>query len=119
MQGRLMVLSPSLIARRSQVSVLQPTRRTPLEIEAESYSETYRFKLPVGFAVDELPENLTLESAFGTYSMKCETTESEVVVTRKLKLIPAVIPAESYGSVRRFFGQIGGAEQSPIVLVRK
>jgi hypothetical protein len=119
MQGRLMMISPSLIPRRAQVSVAQPNRRTPIEIDAEAYTEIFRFKIPAGFEVDEIPEPVSLESAYGTYSMKCEAKDREVVVTRKLKLIPAVIPAESYGSVRRFFGQIGGAEQTPIVLVKK
>ncbi len=119
MQGRLMMINPSLIERRSQVSVLQPTRRTPLEIEAESYTETLKFKLPAGFAMDELPENLTLESAYGTYLMKCEATPTEVIITRRLKLLPAVIPPEDYAGVRKFFGQIGAAEQTPIVLVKK
>lgn len=119
MQGRLMMLNPSLVPRRSQVSVLQPTRKTPIEINAEAYTETFKFKLPAGFAVDELPEEVTLESAYGVYAMKCVATDTEVVVTRKLTLRPAVIPAENYAGVRRFFGQIGGAEQTPIVLVKK
>lgn len=119
MQGRLMMINPSLIPRRAQVSVSRPTRRTPIEIDAEAYTEIFRFKLPTGFVVDEMPEPLVLESAYGNYLMKCESTDTEVVITRKLKLIPAVIPAEDYAKVRKFFGQIGGAEQTPIVLVKK
>jgi hypothetical protein len=38
---------------------------------------------------------------------------------RRLELKSARAPAAEYKAARDFFGKIGGAEQSPVVLVKK
>jgi hypothetical protein len=76
-------------------------------------------KLPLGFEVDELPDPLKLDTAFGSYKTSYEVKNRELIFTRTLELHAATIPAEQYQTVRGFFEKIRTAEQAPVVLARK
>ena len=76
-------------------------------------------KLPVGFDVDEMPDAVKLDTAFGSYATHYEVKDGQLIFTRKLVQHAATIPVEQYNSVRTFFEKIRAAEQSPVVLARK
>ena len=120
MQDRLMVFKPAIIGRLERLSFTEGKRMSPYIDRFEpAYSESVRIKLPAGFDVDEVPERVQLDSAFGKYTAKCEVSGGYLVFTRALQLSRAVVPAAEYESVRNFFGRIREAEQSPVVLVKK
>jgi transglutaminase-like putative cysteine protease len=118
MQRRLFVFNPSLSPVRYP-AVAEPTRKLPLLVDAQSVRETVRWTLPDGFAVDELPDPVRLESPYGTYSAKCTVNGTELVYVRRLVVRGGMIPVEEYGAIRKFFGRVGAAEQTPVVLVRR
>ena len=88
-------------------------------IDANTYSESVKIKIPAGFAVDEVPDPAKLETSFGNYSATYEVKDDYLIFNRALKLNRSMIPAEKYDSVRKFFGQMHSAEQSPVVLIKK
>ena len=75
--------------------------------------------LPAGFAVDELPDPVKLDTSFGSYATSYEVKGEQLFFTRRLVQHAATIPVEQYNSVRTFFEKIRAAEQSPVVLARK
>jgi Domain of Unknown Function with PDB structure (DUF3857)/Transglutaminase-like superfamily len=119
MQNRLLVFKPALVSRRESLFLTASARRHPVILESNSYAETVHIKLPAGFDVDELPDPLKLETAFGTYSTSYEVKDGQLLFTRSLTLRAATIPADQYTAVRNFFERIRAAEQSPVVLARK
>jgi hypothetical protein len=119
MQGRLMVFKPAVVSRLDRLSFTDGKRFHPYVIEASTYSENVRVKLPAGFAVDEIPEATDLETAFGKYSTSYSVTGEYLTFKRSMKLNRSTIPADRYETVRSFFGRVRAAEQSPVVLVRK
>ncbi|MGI9035407.1 MAG: DUF3857 domain-containing protein [Pyrinomonadaceae bacterium] len=119
MQGHLLVFKPAIIGRLERLSFSEGRRMQPFLIDANTYSESVKIKIPAGFAVDEMPEAAKLETAFGKYSATYEVKDDYLIFNRSLKLNRATIPAEKYDTVRNFFGQIHAAEQSPVVLVKK
>lgn len=119
MQGRLLVFKPAVVSRRDYLALTAPQRKYPVVLQSSSYSETARFKLPAGFDVDELPEAVKLEAAFGTYATSYEVKEGELIFKRTFLQRAMTIPATSYESVRSFFERIRAAEQAPVVLARK
>lgn len=119
MQGRLLVFKPAVVSRRDALALTAPQRKLPVVLRSNSYSETARFKLPAGFDVDELPEPVKLEAAFGTYATSYEVKEGELIFKRTFLQRAMTIPAASYESVRSFFERIRAAEQAPVVLARK
>ena len=119
MQERLMVFKPAIIGRLDRLSFTEGKRFNPYMIDATSYTENVKIKIPPGFAVDEMPEATKLETPFGKYDASYEVKEDQIVFSRSLKLNRYTVPAENYSSIRDFFGRMQAAEQSPVVLIRK
>ena len=119
MQNRLLVFKPVIVGRRNGVSLTEPKRTNPVEIESGSMKETVTFSLPTGFIVDEVPDAVNLETSFGRYSTGYKAENGKLVFSRTLTLNRAVISPEKYASVKDFFAKMLDAEQSPVVLIKK
>jgi hypothetical protein len=119
MRGRLLVFKPAVVSRRESLPLTDATRKHPVMLDAQAYTETVRVKLPAGFEVDEMPEATRLDAPFGNYSATYEVKDGQLIFTRSLVLRSATIPAEQYAQVRNFFGRMLAAEQTPVVLIKK
>lgn len=119
MQDRLMVFKPAIIGRLERLSFNEGKRTHPYLMDAMSYAESVKIKLPAGFVVDEIPEATQVETSFGKYSATYAVSGENLIFTRSLKLSRSAIPADKYDSIRSFFGQVHSAEKSPVVLMRK
>jgi len=118
MQNRLLVFKPVVVARREALSLTAPTRKHPVVLHANAYSETVRVQLPAGFVVDELPDAVKLQTPFGSYATSYEVKNNELVFKRQLSQQATTIAAADYESVRKFFESIRAAENAPVVLAR-
>ena len=119
MQDRLLVFKPVVVARREALSLTAPTRKHPVVLRANAYSETVRVQLPTGFVVDELPDAVKLQTPFGSYVTSYEVKNNELVFKRRLSQQATTIAAADYEMVRKFFESIRTAENAPVVLARK
>ncbi len=119
MQNRLLVFKPAIVSRRDALVLTQPARKYPIVIDSNAFTETVRVKLPEGFDVDELPDPLKLDTAFGNYTASYDVKDGQLLFTRKLTMRAMTIPASDYATVRNFFERIRAVEQSPVVLAKK
>jgi transglutaminase-like putative cysteine protease len=119
MQDRLLVFKPAVVSRRESLSLTAAQRKHPVVLRANAYSETVKVQLPAGFAVDEVPDAVKLETAFGSYTTSYEVVNGELVFKRQLSQKATTIPAAQYDAVRKFFESIRAAENAPVVLARK
>lgn len=119
MRDKLMVFKPAIVGRLDRFSFSSDKRLNPFLIDSTAYTENVKIKLPEGFIVDEMPEPTSMETPFGTYSVKYRVEGDTLHFDRSLKLTRAEIPADKYQSVMDFFGRLHAAEQSPVVLIRK
>lgn len=119
MQQRLLVFKPAIVSRRESLFLTEASRKYPVILKPQAYTETVRVKLPTGFEVDELPDPLKLDSSFGTYAATYDVRDGHLVFTRTMVLRAATVPVEQYAAVRGFFARIRTAEQSPVVLAKK
>ncbi|MDT5156706.1 MAG: hypothetical protein QOH51_1063 [Acidobacteriota bacterium] len=119
MQNRLLVFKPAVVTRGDSVRLVETTRKHPVVLESEAFSETVRFKLPEGFDVDEMPDAVKIDSDFGNYTATYVVKDGHLVYTRTLVQRAATIPVEKYGDVRAFFGRVRASEEAPVVLARK
>ena len=118
MQNRLLVFKPVVVARREALSLTAPTRKHPVVLHANAYSETVRVQLPTGFIVDELPDAVKLQTPFGSYATSYEVKNNELVFKRSLSQQATTIAAADYETVRKFYESIRAAENAPVVLAR-
>jgi transglutaminase-like putative cysteine protease len=119
MQGRLLVFKPAVVSRREDLSLTASARTHPVVLKANAYTETVKVQLPAGFAVDEMPDPVKLETSFGSYVTSYEVVNGELVFKRHLSQKATTIPAAQYDVVRKFFESIRAAENAPVVLARK
>jgi hypothetical protein len=119
MQDRLLVFKPAIVSRRENLALTAAQRKHPVVLRANAYSETVKVQLPAGFAVDEVPDAVKLETAFGTYWTSYEVVNGELVFKRQLTLKATTVPAAQYDAVRKFYESIRAAENAPVVLARK
>lgn len=119
MQDRLLIFKPAIVSRRESLALTETKRKHPVVLTSNAYSETLSLKLPAGFAVDELPDAVKLDTTFGSYATNYEVKDGHLVFTRKLVQKAGTIPVAQYAAVRTFFEKIRAAEQSPVVLAKK
>jgi transglutaminase-like putative cysteine protease len=119
MQGRLLVFKPAVVSRRESLALTAQQRKYPVVLRANAYSETVKVQLPAGFAVDEVPDAVKLETPFGSYMTSYEVVGGELVFKRQLSQKATTIPAAQYDVVRKFFESIRAAENAPVVLAKK
>ncbi|HEU4507749.1 MAG TPA: DUF3857 domain-containing protein [Pyrinomonadaceae bacterium] len=119
MQGRLMVFKPAVVSRREGLALTAPTRKNPVVLRANAYSETVKVQLPAGFAVDEVPDAVKIETPFGSYVTSYEINNNQLIFRRKLSQQATTIAPADYETVRKFFESIRAAENAPVVLAKK
>ena len=119
MQGRLLVFKPAIVSRLEGLALTAATRKYPVILRASAYSETAKVQLPSGFAVDEVPDPVKIQTAFGSYVTSYEVKGSELVFKRQLSQQATTIAPADYETVRKFFESIRAAENAPVVLARK
>lgn len=119
MQDRLMVFKPVVVSRREGLALTAPKRMHPVVLGNNAYSETVKVQLPAGFTVDELPDPVKIQTAFGSYVTSYEVKGTELVFKRQLSQTKTTIAAADYEMVRKFFESIRAAENAPVVLARK
>jgi hypothetical protein len=88
-------------------------------LDSNSFTEKATIKLPVGFAVDEVPDPVSLTTAFGKYSTSYEVKEGKLIFIRSLVLNRSTVAVDKYKEVRDFFTSMLNAEQAPVVLIKK
>lgn len=119
MQGRLLVFKPVVVGRRNDIYLTDLKRINPIEIDSWAMKETAVFTLPTGFVVDETPDPVTLETAFGKYATTYEVKAGKLHFSRSLTMKRTLMAVDKYATVKDFFTKIRDAEQSPVVLLRK
>lgn len=118
-QQRLMLFSPVYVAKYGLRGFTDESRKYPLVLEAQSYTETGSTKLPAGYRVDEIPEGVKLEEPFGSYKANFEAKDGILIFNRSLLVRASTLKPEDYSKVRAFFRKIRETEDAMVVLVRK
>ena len=116
--SRLLTFVPAVVSR-SQLAFSDEKRESPLWFDGRGIDEVATFKFPAAFKVDELPENVRIEKAFGSYEITYQASGQQVTVTRKTNLRAGLIPVSDYAAVREFFRAISSADHAPVVLIRQ
>lgn len=119
MQNRLLVFKPVIVGRRHSIYLTDSKRSNPIELDSNMMKETVVFDLPQGFALDEVPDAVKLETPFGKYTTSYEAKDGKLLFTRSVIMNRALIPAANYAAVKDFFTKMRDAEQAPVVLIRK
>jgi hypothetical protein len=64
------------------------------------------FYVPLGYKVEYLPKNISLESNFGKYSYHLESKSDQIVFIRSLELNKSDIPVEKFSEFKEFINSV-------------
>lgn len=78
--------------------------------------DTVRYELPDGYAVESCPENVTMDTQFGQFSMEVYPEDNRVVFIRRREMYEGVFPAEDYDEFRKFYRSVSKSDELKIVL---
>jgi hypothetical protein len=119
LQGRLLMVAPGELGRRSEYTFPAKPRLEPVRLNAEAFRDSVTIVAPPNFKVDELPDAVQLTSAYGTYRASWKADGGRIVFEQALDVKNTIAPAAQYAQIRRFFEQVDEAQNSAVVLVRQ
>ncbi|ROH95066.1 DUF3857 domain-containing protein [Chryseobacterium cucumeris] len=95
------------------------TRELPFEV-GMSYEDEYEiaYVLPLGYKVDETPDNSSITSEFGSYKLSFVKSEGQVKVVRKVQINKGLYPKEKYNDYISFRKKILNMDNSKILITK-
>ncbi|MEJ2616986.1 MAG: hypothetical protein P8Z35_18680, partial [Ignavibacteriaceae bacterium] len=118
--GNRIFFNPNLMERRTYVPREVTQRLSPIRFIYPYHDiDTIIYKIPQGYKVEGLPEEMNLVSSFGKFSSKVSKYgDNEVLYVRSLEIKDYEIPAEGYNEYRQFFTGVVKSDRSQVVLVK-
>lgn len=94
-------------------------RELPFEINM-SFEDEYEiaFVLPLGYKIDETPDNLNITSEFGSYKLSFVKNDNQIKVTRKMQINKGLYPKEKYNDYISFRKKILNMDNSKILITK-
>ncbi|MCF2219604.1 DUF3857 domain-containing protein [Chryseobacterium sp. PS-8] len=92
-------------------------RELPFELR-QSFQDEYEinFALPKNYKIEELPENVTLNSEFGTYKLSFVKNGEELKVSRIIRINKGLYPKEKYNDYVNFRKKTINIDNSKILI---
>jgi len=119
MAGNLLVMDTGRLGAIGLPALADTPRVHPIEIPADHYEETFVLRLPPGYALDDAPKPIAIESPFGTIRFEVREESGALRIERAMEQRWTVLPATEYDEVRRFYLEARRAFQAPLVLSRR
>lgn len=97
----------------------EENRELPFEI-GQSFQDEYEidFIIPKNYKIDEVPENMTINSEFGTYKLNIVKNGESLKVTRFIKINKGIFPKEKYNDYVSFRKKTLNIDNSKILLTK-
>lgn len=86
-----------------------------------SFEDEYEiiYQLPAGYIIEEMPDNSTLSSDFGTYRISFEKKDEKLIVKRFIQIKKGLHSKEKYNDYVSFRKKIMNADNSKILISKK
>jgi transglutaminase-like putative cysteine protease len=117
--GTLLLVRPRVVGTDRRPCDDKP-RTLPIDLEATGrWQDSFDIALPAGYAVDELPDPVDVETDFASYHSKATTAGNVLHYEREYVVRKVEIPASEGGAFRKLEGEITEDEQAAAVLKRQ
>ncbi|MGB9642267.1 MAG: DUF3857 domain-containing transglutaminase family protein, partial [Candidatus Ratteibacteria bacterium] len=113
-----LLFRPALLERIENTELVSLEKRSfPIRFPYKSMNkDEILFILPRGYDVDACPENIKIENKFGSYSLKFEINENQLIYQRILCLNTLEVSVEQYNEFKDFYQQISYYDSLPVIL---
>ena len=119
--GERILFTPNALNRNTYIPNRYRNRKLPLQIERGFIdNDEYEINLPKGYIVEFIPENVSLENIFGSYTVAIEKiTETKLRYVRKFEISGGFYPKEEYENYRDFIKEVSKNDNAKIVLTKQ
>ena len=117
--GKMMIFRPAILRLVGIPRFTEANRQQPVVLESHAFTDTVKVALPPGIKVDELPDPIKLNTAFGKFEAVWELRDGSVSFERRLEAKAMVVEASEYGKLKNFWDIVHGSSEAPAVLVVK
>ena len=77
------------------------------------------FKIPEGYKIEYLPENISIESDFGSYNMQIQENDGEILYIRNHTFYKGRFPKTEYTKFREYLIDIVNQDKKKIILSKE
>lgn len=97
----------------------EESRELPFELK-QSFEDDYEiaFTIPKNYKIDEIPDNVSFNSEFGTYTLKFVKNGEELKVNRIIRINKGLYPKEKYNDYISFRKKIINIDNSKILITK-
>jgi hypothetical protein len=118
--GKRIFIAPNILNRGGNRLDHNDKRSVDFVFEDEFHDEDrVEIEIPEGYTLEVAPKNVTIKSAFGSYTATAKLEGDKIIYTRIREQSSARLPASAQKEVISFFEDIYKADRSKIVLVKK
>ena len=118
--GRRIFFNPNLMDRQTYVPKEISERLSPIRFSYPFHDiDSIVYKIPQGYKIEAMPNEMNLSSSFGNFSTKTiKNEDGSILYTRSLEIKDYKIPAKNYDAYRKFLTDIVKADRTNVVLVK-
>jgi len=117
--GPLLMIRPRVLGSE-YLEADHKARLVPINLsETMQEQDDYTIALPVGYAVDEIPDPVKLDLGFAAYESSSLVKDNVLHYTRTYTVREVTLPADRYSDVQKLAGVIAADEQSRAVLKKQ
>jgi len=117
--GPLLLVRPRVVGEHG-VAIEDKPRTMPIDLSATGrWHDSFDIALPEGYQVDELPDPVSLDMGFASYTSKVSAKENKVHYERDYRVREVEISADRAQDLRRFETAVHADEDGAVVLKKK
>jgi len=118
MQQKMLVVKPGTLAPDADYSFSNKERKLPVRLESRLRHDSVVIQLPAGFAIDELPEPIEIDSPYGVYHAAWKPGNNSVTFEQSLEIKQTIAAPAEYAKIKDFFDRVLGGQIAPLVLLK-
>ncbi|SEM42613.1 Transglutaminase-like superfamily protein [bacterium A37T11] len=117
--GKRLFIQPNVLTKGYR-RLPDEIRRFPIKVPFPYLdTDSVQIKLPAGYELEAMPENVALNSKFGSYDAQFKVSDNTITYYRRISHSEGGYPASDYASLRKFYDDIYKADRSRMVFVKK
>ena len=117
--GDLLLVRPRVLGTHSE-GISEKPRKYPIDLgETGSWHDTFDVAIPSGYAIDDLPEPVSIDVGFATYKSEVKATGAVLHYSREYIVKDLDLGPEKYAEVKKLMGVITSDENNSAVLKKR
>jgi hypothetical protein len=119
MAGDMIILRPRVLGEKGSAILTGKERKYPVEFaDATLQTDEFDFTLPAGYAVEDLPAPVKVDSEFVAYQSEVKVDSGILRYKRSYEIRNVIVPTLKLAELKTALGKIAADERSSIILKR-